>query len=210
VATLAHVELLAGALEEREALSPWAGALARAAGSEPTEVAAAQQRLFGGQVSVPPYEGSYEPDPFRQARAMADVAGFYRAFGVDAHGPEGDRADHAGAELEFLAFVEERRLEAETGGRADDAAACAEAARLFLAEHAGRWLPTFFGSLAATAGDAFHLSLGGLGAAVVADVLAVHAVDVPTVAARAPRLPVEADELTCAAGDEAVLPGLAG
>ena len=171
-------------------------------------IAAQQERLFGGQVAVPPYEGSYEPDPFRQARQLADVAGFYRAFGAEAHGPATDRPDHAGAELEFLAYLAVRRAEAAEDGRTDQAEACAEAERAFLTEHAARWLPVFFTSVTVTAADAYHLALGVVGEAVIRELASARDVVVERVRSRAARLPVEADELTCAAGDEAVLPGL--
>jgi len=44
------------------------------------------RRRDGGKVEVARYEGSYEDDPFRQARQMSDIAGFCRAFGAGAHG----------------------------------------------------------------------------------------------------------------------------
>lgn len=208
-ALLDEVRLLAGVVAEHGgALGPTARALQAAAEGEVEAIAAAQLRLFGGDVAVPPYEGSYETDPFRQARQLADVAGFYRAFGAETHGPAGERPDHAGAELEFLAFAAVRRIEAEADGRPDDAVACHEAERLFLQEHAGRWLPVFFEALVAAAPDAFHSALGRLGEAAIE--AALESLDVTTdrVAARARRTPVEADELTCAAGDETVLQGL--
>lgn len=206
---LAEVVVLAGALEEHGGLAPLAGALCRAAeASPPMVVAASQERLFGGQVAVPPYEGSYEADPFRQARQIADVAGFYRAFGAEAHGPAVDRPDHAGSELEFLAFVASRRAEAAAAGRDADADACREVERLFLSEHAGRWLPAFFATLAGTAVDPFHVALGRLGEAALVAAMTSLGVEAERVPSRAPRTQVEADELTCASGDEAVIPGL--
>ena len=91
-----------------------------------------------------PYEGSYEDDPFRQARQMSDISGFYRAFGAEAHGPAFERPDHAGCELEFLAYLGARRLVAENADHLDEADLCVEVEEGFLREHAGRWLPTFF------------------------------------------------------------------
>jgi putative dimethyl sulfoxide reductase chaperone len=206
---LDEVAALGEALAGNGAPIPAIGELWYAAtGTDAEEIAAQQERLFGGQVAVPPYEGSYESDPFRQARQLADVAGFYRAFGAEAHGPASDRPDHAGAQLEFLAFVAARRVEAQAAGRPDEAEACADAERLFVAEHAGRWLPVFFASVTATADDPFHLALGVVGEAIVRDLARSHDVVVERVRSRAARLPVEADDLTCAAGDEAVLPGL--
>jgi nitrate reductase assembly molybdenum cofactor insertion protein NarJ len=47
-----------------------------AAEADRDTLAARYQHLFGGNVRVAPYEGSYELDPIRQGRQMADVAAF--------------------------------------------------------------------------------------------------------------------------------------
>jgi putative dimethyl sulfoxide reductase chaperone len=173
------------------------------AGCDASELAVAHERLFTGDVRLPPYEGSYEIDPFRQARQMADVAGFYRAFGADAHGPETERPDHAGTELEFLAFLGLRRLEAETGGDEETATRCAEIEDDFLTAHAGRWLPVFFSRLADEAAHPVHRALGAVGHdAVVAELTGRGLVVEPVPVDRRPRTAVEDDELTCAAADD--------
>jgi TorA maturation chaperone TorD len=171
-------------------------------------IARASERLFGGAVAVPPYEGSFESDPFRQARQLADVAAFYRALDADASGPGSERPDHAGTELEFLSFLLLRGEEALADGRPADAEACATVAGAFLDDHAGRWLPTFFRALA-SAPDRYYRSIGRLGEAVIADLLEVFGVTPEPVTTRAPRTAVERDELMCAAGDEPVIVGLA-
>jgi TorA maturation chaperone TorD len=166
------------------------------------DLVAAHERLFDGDVAVPPYEGSYELDPFRQTRQMADVAGFYRAFGADVGGPAIERADHAGAELEFLAFLGLRRIEAAEAGRDDEATHCSEIEVAFLTEHAGRWLPVFFAGLADRAPDAFHHALGRIGARVVAAELDARGLDIDQVPAdRRPLTAVEVDEMECGAAD---------
>lgn len=78
---------------------------------------------------------------------LADVAGFYRAFGVE---PVSDRPDHLMAELEFLAFVNALEADATDDGRAEAADVCAQAARHFLRDHVGRWIDGW----AARIGDA--------------------------------------------------------
>jgi TorA maturation chaperone TorD len=184
---------------------------AELAACDAAELAAAHGRLFDGDVMLPPYEGSYEIDPFRQARQMADVAGFYRAFGADAHGPVAERPDHAGTELEFLAFLGLRRLEAEAEGDEDAARRCAEIEADFLTTHAGRWLPLFFGRLAEEAPHPVHRALGAVGHdAVLAELTGRGLVVQPVPADRRPRTAVEEDELTCAAGDDPVAPLVPG
>jgi TorA maturation chaperone TorD len=177
------------------------------AACETAELAAAHERLFTGDVRLPPYEGSYELDPFRQARQMADVAGFYRAFGADSHGLESERPDHAGTELEFLAYLGLRRLEAETSGDGETAMRCAEIEDDFLTTHAGRWLPVFFGRLAEEAEHPVHRALGVVGHdAVVAELTGRGLAVEPVPADRRPRTAVEEDELTCAEGDDPAAP----
>jgi putative dimethyl sulfoxide reductase chaperone len=163
------------------------------------ELAGAHERLFGGSVAISPHEGGYEVDPFRQARQMADVAGFYRAFGAEAHGRAGERPDHAGCELEFLAYLGARRLEAETSGCEGDAQLCAEIETAFLREHAGRWLPAFFSALADREGSGFFGIVGRLGGTTIASVLADRHVEPEPAGPRAALLSVQADEIECGA-----------
>ena len=188
---------LAESSDPPEAIEPLRRALA---GASPEAVAAAQARLFGGGVEVAPYEGSYEDDPFRQARQLSDVAGFYRAFGAEAGGPAYERPDHAGCELEFLAFLCARRLAAADVGRLTEAELCDEVEDAFLRDHAGRWLPTFFRALERAATDALHVSLGRCGAAAVSRELAKRGIVPGPVGLRGRRLAVEADELECGSG----------
>lgn len=180
------------------------------AGISPETMAAAQERLFGGKVEVAPYEGSYEDDPFRQARQIADIAGFYRAFGAEAHGPALDRPDHAGCELEFLAFLGARRLAADDASAKDESRLCLEVENEFLREHAGRWLPTFFRAIEKAATDPFHTALGKVGAAVVERELTHRGIGAEPLGPRARRLSVEADALECASENEPVTPLLPG
>lgn len=196
---LTEIAMLAAALGEGERATDGLDALAAAAGAaDPDDVAAAQARLFGGAVMVAPFEGSYEDDPFRQARQLADVAGFYRAFGVDAHGADGERADHAGCELEFLAFVAARRVALEDAQRDEDAAECLRLEGLFLTEHPGRWLPTFFAELEREATDPFHRAVAAVGRRVMDETLASRGIAAHVATPRrARRHAVEADALDC-------------
>jgi len=201
--TAVELEALAGALAAHPGAPPELEELRAAAESTPVEeLVAAHERLFDGDVAVPPYEGSYELDPFRQTRQMADVAGFYRAFGAEVGGPASERADHAGTELEFLAFLGLRRIEAADAGRDDEATRCSEIEASFLTEHAGRWLPVFFAGLADRAPDSFHHALGRIGGRVVAAELEARGLEVDFVPAdRRPLTAVEVDEMECGAAD---------
>ena len=156
------------------------------------------QRLFGGSVLVSPYEGSYELDPIRQGRQMADVAAFYRAFGAEAHGPVAERPDHVGCELEFLSYLELRKLGAADAADAVDAALLEGITASFLEDHAGRWLPTFFGDTYEAAGDALlYKALAAFGSAVVRDELERREIMPAPPPRRHPRSAVEADAVEC-------------
>jgi len=82
---------------------------------------------------------------------MADVAGFYKAFGVEV-GPGGERVDHIATELEFmnlLAVKESIALQQE--GEGEHAQICRDASRSFLRDHLGRWVRPFAEKLEAAA-----------------------------------------------------------
>jgi TorA maturation chaperone TorD len=200
--TLEEVAGLAGALLELE-WEPRVAATLRAVrtaaeSADRDALAARYQHLFGGNVRVAPYEGSYELDPIRQGRQMADVAAFYRAFGAEAHGPVAERPDHVGCELEFLSFLELRRLEAVDGGRDGDAAILDEIATSFLGDHVGRWLPTFFGDVYEASADApLHRALAAFGSGLVRAELARRSVEPTPLPRRHPRSTVERDSFDC-------------
>jgi TorA maturation chaperone TorD len=93
---------------------------------------------------------------------MADVAGFYRAFGVGV-GDGGERVDHIVTELEFmnlLAVKESIALEEEGAGEHSEI--CRHASRVFLRDHLARWAPRLGESLAASESDPVYRSVGRL------------------------------------------------
>ncbi len=75
---------------------------------------------------------------WRQTEVLADLGGFYRAFGL---AESGERGDHASVELEFLHVLAYKRAWALERGDAEHAERCGEAERAFLAGHVLRWLP---------------------------------------------------------------------
>jgi len=196
--TVAEVEVLAEALAEAGAagLEDVLGAV-RVATAE--GLSSQHASLFRGMVLVAPYEGSYEMDPIRQGRQMADAAAFYRAFGAEAHGPTAERPDFAGCELEFLSFLELRRLAAlETGEEGADL--LDEIGDTFLADHAGRWLPTFFAEVEAQAASApFYRALAALGTRVLDEELTRRGIEPAPLPRRGARTAVERDSFECGA-----------
>lgn len=102
--------------------------------------------LFGHSVrgSCPVYEMEYgRNEIIRQASDLADLAGFYRAFGLEmANGADG-RPDHITAECEFMSTLCSKEANAYAQGDKDNADICLDAERAFLRDHLARWLPAF-------------------------------------------------------------------
>jgi TorA maturation chaperone TorD len=202
-ATLDEVELLSNALAENGGPGEVRDVLGLSRASWHEEVSAQFSRLFRGTVLVSPYEGGYELDPIRQGRQMADVAAFYRAFGAEAHGPAAERPDFVGCELEFLSFLELRLLTAAEAGE-EGTDVLDGIRRSFLADHAGRWLPTFFRAVTEEAGDApFYRALAELGLRVLEDELERQGIEPERLPRRRTRSSVEGDGFECGAGTPA-------
>jgi TorA maturation chaperone TorD len=131
-------------------------------------------RVFGlvPARECPPYETEYHPssETFFRSQQLADVAGFYRAFGLDTAAAEPERPDHLALELEFSAFLLlKKRLALASGGAAVDAAeravVCDDALRDFFRDHLAWWAPSFAAGLRRKAGDGFYAAVARLLAA---------------------------------------------
>ncbi len=138
---LGHGELRAEELNLRPVLAE----LARCDGHALDEYI----RVFGLVLcrECPPYETEYQPndDTFFRSQQMADVAGFYRAFGVHPGSVRHERPDHVALELEFAALL--LRLK-RLAGEADAEAAqqreiCHLARAAFVRDHLAWWVPSF-------------------------------------------------------------------
>jgi TorA maturation chaperone TorD len=200
--TVDELEALAAGLRDRTAdptrLDALLAALADPAERERLE--AEYHRLFDGEAPVPPCEGSWEADPFRHVRQLSDIAGFYSAFGAEAGGPAAERADHVACELEFLAFLEARRLELEQAGDTEGADTCREAGDAFLADHVGRWVPEFCRAMLGSTASAVYACIAGLGEEIVTAELERRRLS-PAPLAKRRRLDVEADCFECGLAD---------
>jgi TorA maturation chaperone TorD len=90
---------------------------------------------------VPPYETSYYPPNMSgHLVEIADIAGFYKAFGFEVRN---ERPDHLLAELEFATVLSFKCREAASAESWEAAEICSGAFRSFLADHLGIWVPQF-------------------------------------------------------------------
>ncbi|HWQ90841.1 MAG TPA: molecular chaperone TorD family protein [Clostridia bacterium] len=95
--------------------------------------------------------GELKADPLFQPHRLADLAAFYRAFGLEISPEAGERHDHLCLELEFMCVLAAKEAYAlEHQLDADEAQVGRDAQRDFLREHLGRWSPAFARRLAAT------------------------------------------------------------
>lgn len=145
----------------RDALAEVAEAFA---GSSPEEVEREYRRVFTHVHSAdhPAFETDLTArDVWRQARELADLAGFYRAFGM---ATSGERPDHVAVELEFLQLVSYKAAWAAARRDPEGLAICARAEDAFLSDHALRWMPELAARLAAGGGPyaAVGRALGAL------------------------------------------------
>lgn len=139
-----------------------AGELLRTRPRDEEAARAAYTNVFGLLVSpeAPPYEVEWEArtDVFWRAERLAEIAGFYRAFGVAVAGRE--RPDHVSLEADFLWYLSERSVAGRELGHSPEKVALTDRAfERFLGDHFSVWAPSFADALAAVAarrGEAFY------------------------------------------------------
>ncbi|RIK81647.1 MAG: hypothetical protein DCC68_08295 [Planctomycetota bacterium] len=128
-------------------------------------------RVFGFVMcrDCPPYETEYlsEGDAFFRSQQMADIGGFYRAFGLEMGGRCRERPDHVSLELEFHALLlmkerhareaREHAVSNETRAMwSERAAVCRDGRTKFVRDHLSWWAPSFCRALARKAGTGLH------------------------------------------------------
>ena len=124
--------------DEKGSMSQALGALLKAAcDTAANELERLHMQVFDPIAGPFPYETEHRKGhEFAQAHIMADVMGFYRAFGVE---PNADRPDHIAAELEFMHLLTLKESHALTRGQPDKAELCRKAQQDFLREHLLTW-----------------------------------------------------------------------
>lgn len=103
-------------------------------------------RLFGHAVhgACPAYELEYGPrDIVQQSPQLADIGGFYAAFGLELAESATERLDHISIECDFMAVLYTREYTAAMQADEDRRLIAHDARRRFFADHIGRWAPAF-------------------------------------------------------------------
>jgi TorA maturation chaperone TorD len=155
-------------------------------------------RVFGLVVcrECPPYETEYHSmdETFFRSQRMADVAGFYRAFGLEPASFQRERPDHIGLELEFESFLLMKKRQAEEaaardcgpGATNEQAALCQAARESFFRDHIIWWVPSFTVGLRRKAERGIYAAAGR-------SLAAFLALDRVRLRIPAPQLPLEAE-----------------
>ncbi len=133
----------------------------------PSTLMDAYAGIFGlaGSTDCSPYETEYaaNQDLTYRTQQMADVAGFYKAFGLKLSARAHERFDHVSVEAEFMSILIDREIHAlDLGLDPEKAAICREAQRAFFHDHLDWWLPVFGQRLERRAGTGFYASVGNL------------------------------------------------
>ena len=161
VAALAYLyrRRLASAAAQLESL--------RVAGTD--TLSADHWRLFGHTTRglVCACETEYGPDNgFHQPQQLADIAGYYLAFGLRPSASGEVRPDHMACECEFMDFLSRKQahlLDAvDSTDRAEALETTTDAARSFLRDHLGRFGRAFGARVASEDRGGFHGVMGRL------------------------------------------------
>lgn len=130
------------------------------AGAPRAELASQYRRIFGHTPggACPLYELSWlKAGDFAAEQELADIGGFYRAFGVALSARE--RTDHVAVELEFLAYLAHLEACAAVEGQEEPGEVARQAQRSFLRDHLGRWASALFERMEARAPEGFYRRL---------------------------------------------------
>lgn len=102
---------------------------------------AEHNRLFEGGVSCPPNETAF----IRRDKGsiLADINGFYHAFGFNPSGETGEKSDHVVIELQFVALLLVMAAEAAARGNTEHESVTRAALRSFTQDHIGLWVDIF-------------------------------------------------------------------
>ena len=109
------------------------------------------RRVFSNVIILdcPFYETLFGNDHvFAQSHVMGDIAGFYKAFGVELSKDIHERLDHLSVEFEFMHFLTYKESFSRCHDGAEKTQIVVDAQKKFVKNHIGRWVPLFCRMLA--------------------------------------------------------------
>lgn len=116
-----------------------------------SDLQAEHRRVFSNVITLdcPPYETLFGNDHvFAQSHVMGDIAGFYKAFGVELSKDIHERLDHLSVEFEFMHFLAYKESFSRCHDGAEKTQIVVDAQKKFVKNHIGRWVPLFCRMLA--------------------------------------------------------------
>jgi putative dimethyl sulfoxide reductase chaperone len=122
-------------------------------------------RLFDVGREVSPYETEYMTGKAsRKSFELADITGFYRAFGfgISQGVPFKEAPDHISVELEFMAILVWKEAFALENKQKEGLEIVRDARMKFFKEHLAKWGFFFCRKVSETRGDVFYKSLSDL------------------------------------------------
>ena len=121
---------------------------------EQAGLAAEYARLFDGAVACPINETAYVRRD--KGAILADLCGFYRAFGFEPAAGTGEKADHLVTELEFLGLLQVMLARACETGHREQRRVAQSALVAYCTDHLAEWIGAFCERLEATTSLRFY------------------------------------------------------
>lgn len=126
---------------------------AQVADTDLSQLRTEYSQLFTGAGLCRTNENDYEKLSFSMTEKLADVAGFYEAFGFELSEGLGERPDFIGAEMDFARLLLLKQAYAEAQGWDQRADVTAESIKTFLSAHIVEWIPKLCYALEELADD---------------------------------------------------------
>lgn len=145
---------------------------------KPGELEGEYSQLFLTRMFCPPYETSHGRHGFNRAGTLADISGFYKAFGFSVSGTDSEMPDHIAIETEFMGLLAVKEVYGLEKGISDLAVVCASAGRSFLRDHLGSWAAGFCENLGRKTSSDFYRNLALLASRFIDEEIVRHGIEV--------------------------------
>ena len=125
----------------------------------PDEIKRGCNELFVGRQQCRLDESEYDKNIFYRHQRIADVSGFYKAFGFERAEESFQRPDFVGTELEFMCLLLLKQAYAVEQEMHEESEVCADAETKFFNEHLEWWIPAMCENLLGADVCGFYPSL---------------------------------------------------